>query len=57
MKKPLTTLNLYLPSAAKKREIRKKARAYKKSVSQIVVEHFDRLPDPPKPIDADQLLS
>ena len=40
----VVTLNLYLPSAAKKREIRKKAKVQKKSVSQIVVDHFDSLP-------------
>lgn len=46
MKKPLITLNLYLPSAAKKREIKRKAKALnKKSVSQAVVDYFDSIPD------------
>lgn len=45
MKKPLTTLNLYLPSARKKQEIKRKAKATNKSVSQIVIEHFDSIPD------------
>lgn len=43
MKKPLTTLNLYLPSAAKKREIKRKAKHLSKSVSQIVMDHFDTI--------------
>lgn len=47
MKKPLITLNLYLPSAAKKREIKRKTAALnKKSVSQAVVDYFDSLPEP-----------
>lgn len=46
MKKSLTTLNLYLPSLAKKREIKRKAKAADKSVSEIVVDHFDSIPDP-----------
>lgn len=45
MKKPLTTLNLYLPSAAKKREIKRKVKALDKSVSQEVIDHFDSIPD------------
>lgn len=46
MKKPLITLNLYLPSAAKKREIKRKAKVLlkKKSVSQAVLDYFDSLP-------------
>ena len=45
MKKPLTTLNLYLTNARKKQEIKRKAKASNKSVSQIVIEHFDSIPD------------
>lgn len=48
MKKPPVTLNLYLPSHSKKCEIKRKAKAvdHKKSVSQVVVDYFDSLPDP-----------
>jgi hypothetical protein len=47
MRKPIITLNLYLPSHKKKLEIRRKAKALDpdKSVSQIVVDYFDSLPD------------
>ena len=40
----LITLNLYLPTAAKKRDIKRKAKNMGKSVSQIVLDHFDSLP-------------
>jgi hypothetical protein len=48
MKKQFVTLNLYLPNAAKKREIKRKAKAYGKSVSQAAIEFFDSLPVQPK---------
>ncbi len=50
MKKPLVTLNLYLPNAAKKREIKRKAKLLGKdengkemSVSKAVIQYFDSL--------------
>jgi hypothetical protein len=48
MKKPLVTLNLYLPNAAVKREIKRKAKAAGKSVSQSVIDLFAAIPSPKK---------
>lgn len=45
MKKAPVTLNLYLPTTAKKREIKRKAKALNRSVSEVVIAHFNSLSD------------
>lgn len=43
MRKPLVTLNLYLPSQEEKAEILAKAKERDKSVSEMVVSYFRKL--------------
>ena len=44
MRKPLVTLNLYLPSVKNKEEIIAKAKERGKSVSEMVLYYFRKLP-------------